>query len=305
MIRLVACLAFATAFSAPPLQRFRSGVEAVRVDVLVTDGNRPVVGLAAQDFEVRDAGVIQTIESITLTDVPISMMLALDTSASVAGSTLERLKGGVISALAMLQAQDRAALITFSSDLRVGHDWSADIPSVTRAVADFRGAGGTALWDATFTALIMGDPSPTVRRLIVVFSDGDDTASWLPRQAVIEKAKRTDAVLYGVSLRGMAAQNHGATLMGRSGIELSGNEAPLWLESRFLADVADTTGGTEHIVGTSQGLQNTFEKIVTEFRTRYVLTYMPRGVETAGWHPLDVKLKSKRGTVRARRGYSR
>jgi Ca-activated chloride channel family protein len=305
MIRLVTCLVLAGVLGTAGQQRFRTGVEAVRVDVLVTDGSRPVTGLAADDFDLRDTGIEQTVDSITLADVPISMMLALDTSASVAGATLEQLKGGVLSALAMLQPQDRAALVTFSSDVRLAHDWSGDISTVTRAVADFRGAGGTALWDATFTALTLGDPSPTVRRLILIFSDGDDTGSWLTRQAVIEKAKRTDAVLYGISLSGLASQTHGATLMGRSGIELSPNEPPVWLESRFLADVAEATGGTEHIVGTSRGLRATFEKIVNEFRTRYVLTYTPHGVETSGWHPLEVKLKTKRGTVRARRGYSR
>ena len=305
MMRLSACLALAAVLTAAGQQRFRTSVEAVRVDALVTDGNRPVTGLTAEDFDLRDAGVGQTVDSITLADVPISMMLALDTSASVAGGTLEQLRAGVSSALAMLAPQDRAALITFSSDLRVAHDWSGDIQSVTRAIGNVRGAGGTALWDATYAALTMRDTSPTVRRLILVFSDGDDTGSWLTRQAVIEKARRTDAVLYGVSLRGIAPMNRGATLMGRSGIELSANEPPAWLESRFLADVAEATGGSEHIVGTSKGLRDTFEKIVKEFRTRYVLTYTPRGVETTGWHPLEVKLKTKRGTVHARRGYSR
>ena len=52
-------------------------------------------------------------------------------------------------------------------------------------------------------------------------------------------------------------------------------------------------------------LRREFARIVTEFRTRYLLTYTPRGVDAGGWHPIDVKLKNKKGKVTARRGYSR
>jgi hypothetical protein len=46
-------------------------------------------------------------------------------------------------------------------------------------------------------------------------------------------------------------------------------------------------------------------QIVTEFRSRYLLTYIPTGVQAGGWHPIDVKLKIKKGTTTARRGYLR
>jgi len=305
MMRTCLSVALASALSLATPQRFRTNVDAVRVDVLVVDGNRPVVGLVADDFELRDSGVVQAVDSIAVADVPISMMIALDTSQSVAGGTLERLREGVTSTLGMLTTQDRAAVLTFSSELRLAHDWSSDVPSLTQSLTNVRAAGGTALWDATFAALAFTDSVPTVRRLVLVFSDGVDTASWLPRQAVIDKAKRTDAVLYSVSLRGMQPQRRGATLMGRSGIELSKNEAPPWLQEGFLAEVADATGGTDYTLDTDRELRNTFARIVTEFRTRYVLSYSPQSVDRAGWHPIEVKLKSKRGTIKARRGYSR
>jgi hypothetical protein len=65
---------------------FRTGVDAVRVDVLVNDGSRPVTGLAADDFELRDSGVVQTLDAVAIADVPISMMIALDVSESVKGT---------------------------------------------------------------------------------------------------------------------------------------------------------------------------------------------------------------------------
>src|SRR5437868_3040209 len=70
---------------------FKSGVDAVRVDVQVGDGGRPVAGLTADNFELRDSGVHQEIEALTLRDVPLSVLLALDTSASVNGPILDHL----------------------------------------------------------------------------------------------------------------------------------------------------------------------------------------------------------------------
>jgi len=305
MIRAGVWLVLASVLCGFTPAQFRTGVDAVRVDVLVTDGNRPLAGLVAADFDLRDAGVVQTIESVAVDDVPISMMLVLDTSQSVAGGTLARLIEGVRSALGLLTPQDRAAVMTFASDIRLVHDWSWDLGAAKNSVTTVPAGGGTSLWDATFAGLTHADTSPTVRRLVLVFSDGSDTTSWLPRRPVIEKARHTDAVVYAVSLRSQASAPAGATLMGRSGIELSTKEAPMWLDTGFLEEVAEATGGTEYLIQNSDDLRGAFGKIVTEFRTRYVLTYTPRGVDQHGWHPVDVKLKARRGTVRARRGYSR
>ena len=84
--------AIAASARGTPQQPFRIGVDAVRVDVLVTDGNRPVGGLTAGDFELRDSGVPQRIEAVDLGGVPLSVMLALDTSVSVWGQPLQNLK---------------------------------------------------------------------------------------------------------------------------------------------------------------------------------------------------------------------
>jgi len=282
---------------------FRTGVDAVRVDVLVNDGSRPVTGLAADDFELRDSGVVQTLDAVAIADVPISMMIALDVSESVKGDTLNQLKKGVDAALAALEPRDHAALLTFASDVRLRHDWTSDTPTMRGTVAELRGAGGTSLWDAAFTALTFHDVVPTMRRLVLVFSDGDDTSSWLPRGSVIEKARRTDAVVYSVEMIG--ARNPRRMLHYRSGIELSKNDRLAWIESPFLQELAAATGGDTYRTNDGADLRNAFTKILTEFRTRYLLTYSPQGVDKTGWHPIEVKLKTKKGKVTARRGYQR
>ena len=301
MAPAAAALVSAASYAQAPT--FRTGVDAVRVDVLVTDGSRPVAGLVADDFELRDSGVVQTLDAVAIADVPISMMVALDVSESVKGDTLNQLKKGVDAAVAALEPRDHAALLTFASDVRLRHDWTSDAATIRGTVAELRGAGGTSLWDAAFTALTFHDVVPTMRRLVLVFSDGDDTSSWLPRGSVIEKARRTDAVVYSVEM--IAGRDPRRRLHYRSGIELSKNDRLAWIESPFLQELAAATGGDTYRTNNGADLRNAFTKILTEFRTRYLLTYSPSGVDKTGWHPIEVKLKNKKGKVTARRGYLR
>jgi len=298
MAVLIAASAFALQAQTP--QRFRSSVDAVRVDVLVTDGNVPIGGLTAQDFQLSDNGVPQQIEAVAIEDLPISMLLALDISYSVRGPALEDLKRAATAALAPLDARDRVALITFSEALTVRANWTADRALVAQAIDATTAGGGTALWDAAYGAMTLRDGLSGRRSLVLLFSDGDDTASWLPQNVVLDRARRTDAVVYGISV---GPQVPSTALLFRSGIELTkGDVAPA---RALLPELADITGGQSFRAANTGRLADAFTRIVKEFRTRYLLTYSPRDVPATGWHTLDVKLKTRRGQVRARRGYLR
>jgi hypothetical protein len=72
-----------------------------------------------------------------------------------------------------------------------------------------------------------------------------------------------------------------------------------------LGALAEVTGGRVLAARDPDDLRNAFTGIVREFRSRYVLTYTPKNVETTGWHPIEVKLKVRKGTIKARRGYTR
>jgi hypothetical protein len=99
-------LAIAAAPQAP--RRFYSTADAVRVDTPVLDGRRPVGGLTAADFELRDTGVPQQIDDVQIVEVPFSMMLALDTSSSMQVG-LPRLREAARAAVAALRPADRGA----------------------------------------------------------------------------------------------------------------------------------------------------------------------------------------------------
>jgi hypothetical protein len=141
---------------------------------------------------------------------------------------------------------------------------------------------------------------------VLVFSDAADTASWLPGARVIEVAQRHDAVMYGVILRGTEARLLGFLADVTSGIQprLENIAASAFKES-FVDRLAKESGGRVLSADGSVQLRSTFETIVAEFRTRYVLTYIPRSVEAGGWHPIEVRQKNRSGRVTARRGYLR
>jgi Ca-activated chloride channel family protein len=273
--------------------------------VLVLDGTRPVSGLRVGDFELRDSGVVQRIDSVAFEDVPLNVILALDTSESVAGAPLESLKQAAVAAVQLLRPSDRGAVVTFDDYVRLRSDWTADGARLAEAIRQASATGATALHDAAYTALTARAPQPG-RTLALVFSDGEDTASWLPGKSALDIARRNDAVVYAVELRPLAHWSPGYRLDFHSGLQTGAASGPRKrLMDPFLGALADETGGQVLNAARAGQLHERFVQIMTEFRTRYLLTYTPAGVERTGWHPLEVTVKNTRGRVIARRGYLR
>jgi len=255
---------------------FSSKVEAVRVDVLVTDKGQPVLGLGADDFEILDNGVPQRIDLVSYEQIPLNVVLALDMSQSVAGDRLDHLRSAGASLLAGLQRGDQAAVVTFSHLVVLGAGLTSDVAAIRGALQRAEGSGNTALVDGVYAAMMVGESDPG-RALLIVFSDGIDTASWLPAESVLDLAKRSDVVAYAVS---------------------TGAGKP-----EFLKDLTSYTGGRLYEVERTANLTSIFLAVLDEFRHRYLLSYTPRGVASAGWHKLDVRVKKGKSTIKARPGY--
>ena len=285
-------------------QTFRTGVDAVAVDVLVTRNGRPVVGLTADDFTVLDNDVPQQIESVLLEDVPITLLLVLDTSGSVRGAPLVQLRTAAEAAAEALRADDRVGLVTFSHNVRMVVEPPsppASLPS--DALRRVRASGGTALYDATFAAFALRERT-VGRTLMLVFSDGDDTVSWLDPRDVLNTAQRSDVVVYGVSLEGVARDSRWERQDRRSARRWFPSEPHLF-RRQYLPVLAAETGGSVFVAQDIGRLRAAFARVVGEFRSRYLLTYAPIGVESAGWHELEVRVEGSGRDVQARRGYLR
>jgi VWFA-related protein len=256
---------------------FTSRLEAVRVDVLVTDRNEVVRGLDPADFDVRDNGVPQTVDLVSFQQIPLNVILAFDTSESLKGDRFEDLQKASRALLGRLTSDDKAALLTFSHVVSVRQPLTSNLATVRDGLDDTLPSGDTALVDGTHTAMLL-EQSDGGRNLLIVFSDGLDTASWLPPQRVLDSARRSDVVVYVVAARDAE-------------------------DSEFLDHLTKLTGGGLVKIRSTKDLSATFLKILDEFRNRYLVSYSPTAVTKDGWHRLEVRLKGRRGTVKARAGY--
>jgi Ca-activated chloride channel homolog len=276
---ILCALAVAVWPEAPWAQQatFSVAVNSVRLDVLVTDRGRVVRQLNAADFEVLDNKVPQQVEVVTFEQVPLLVTMALDMSFSVSGERLEHLRSAGNVMLDGLRPEDRAQLLTFSHAVVRRQSSTSDVSLLRAALNEVKPAGDTSLYDGAFAATTLGESSDG-RNLVVLFSDGVDTASWLSADQALTSARRANVVVYSAVVRG-------APSLG------------------FLRNLAGQTGGDVIEVESTQDLRGRFQAILEEFRQRYLISYTPRDVARQGWHDVVVRVKGRSVTVRTRPGY--
>jgi VWFA-related protein len=290
---------------------FHTTADAVAVDVAVMRGRTPVLGLAAKDFQVLDNGVAQQIEAISMGAVPIDVTLVLDLAGSTA-SVWSEFRADVERMRAMLKPVDRLRLIGIGFGPReLAPMRPATEPLPANAIVG--GGTGTSLHDAIFHALAR--PSePERRHLVVAFTDGFDTWSILDGSRLPALAERADAVLHAVVTASPPASvpdginRSSSTITGGvvTDVTLSSGQmnarARAWTASQnALFSAVARTGGALHHVSDRVAA---FERVLAEFRSSYVLHYIPRGVTRPGWHEIKVTVPRQGGLdIRSRRGY--
>jgi len=256
---------------------FSSRVEAVRVDVLVSERNVPVRGLRPDDFEVFDNGIRQRVDLVVFEQLPLNIVLTLDMSTSMRGQRLEQLRTAGRGVLDGLKKGDQVALVSFSHQVVISAGLTPDIGRVRAALDRARPFGETSVIDATYTGMMVAE-SDVGRSLVMVFSDGLDTSSWLAAQDVVDVARRSDAVIYAVSAVALARAD-------------------------FLRDVVTQTGGRLIELESTRDLSAAFLSVLDEFRQRYLISYSPTGVSKDGWHAVQVRVKGRNPSIKARPGY--
>jgi VWFA-related protein len=311
----VACAGLLAQTPQTPAPRFTAGTEAVLVDVQVTRNDRAADGLTAADFVVKDSGIVQKASLVAVDRLPVNLLLALDTSASVRGPALDHLKDAARAAVAALRPTDQAALLTFSHSLVQQSDWTADRAQLEKAIAGVTAQGSTSLADAAFVTLA-SRKKPDTRTLILFFTDGDDTASWLSPADLVLAARRSSAVFFGVTLTPpgppntsaiattMLAAPDGGPYGSRDELEKWFAAEPSLYRGALMPLLALETGGESLQAADTGKLRATFIDIVTRFSQRYLLSFTPTGVPATGWHPLEISVTGG-ARVSARRGYTR
>jgi VWFA-related protein len=276
----------------PPV--FRASADVVSVDAAVQRDRRPVTGLKPADFEVLDNGVPQEISDVSYERLPIDVTLLLDVSASVTGSTLEELGRALRQVRADLLPADRLRLLIFNMSVRRLVDFSQPSSNIDEALASVRGAGSSAVFDSLAVALSTFD-APGRRRLVVLFSDGQDSSSISDVETLLEVARRSTPTV-AVILGSPNPERPASLLRTSSSVSTASVGA---LSDR----IALETGGIVAPLKAGENLTSRFRRMLQEFRSSYVLYFTPRGVDRTGAHTLEVRVKRPGVDVRARRGY--
>ena len=294
----------ALALAALPQQQtpvFKAGVSTVAVYATVADRTGQLVrDLTKDDFEVLDDGRVQDLTVFSSALQPVTAVLLVDTSASMT-LTLDLARQAAEQFIIRMMPGDQARVGNFSDRINLGRPFSGDRDLLLRAFRDeLRIGNPTRLWDAideTMTALAdVGG-----RRVVVLFTDGEDTASTADGRQVLERAKTEELMIYAVQIRSRARPRLEYEILGAKTHMTPpkrGDPTP----TQILRGLATQTGGLHFFLAQNDDVNATFTQVATELHQQYLLGFTPQVVD-GRVHNLQVRVKHPRLTVRARKFY--
>jgi Ca-activated chloride channel family protein len=264
------------------------------VRMLVTVKNQAgelVGGLAKQDFRVTDNGVPQEVAVFERhTEQPLSIALLVDTSRSTEREQryeVQSIKRFVKALIVEGNPNDTAALYSFNYEVTLQTPFTRRLERIENGLGRLKSEGATALYDAIYLA---ADDlrSREGRHVVIVVSDGGDTISKTKFQQALKALHDSNAVLYSALVVPVA---------GDAGRNLSGEHA--------LTQLAEWTGGRIFFPAANETLDQTFQEILRDLRTQYLLAYYPKNVPESKerFHRVSVTLAKPGHTVSARNGY--
>jgi len=269
-------------------QKIKVTTESVPVYVTVTDAEKRLVpDLVIDDFEVLDNTKPQTINVFENKPVPITTVVMIDTSGSITAS-LQFVKEGAEQFLLRLLPDDRAQVGEFSDKIKFHPGSFIDdrdrLIYLLKNELDF--GYPTRLWDAVDQSIERLETADG-RKVVVVFTDGDDTASKLSVGKVMDHAREKDVMVYGVGLQT-------EYFNGQSRVRSS--------PDRSLKKLTEDTGGGYFELKRTADLGETFTRVAQELHSQYVIGFSPETMD-GKIHKLDVRVKKAGMTARARKTY--
>jgi len=262
---------------------YELGIERVILNATAIDKDGTfLLDLAQDDFTLLEDKAAQQILDFYLEERPITLALILDTSGSMnqaIGGT-QRAADGFVDTL---KEDDRALVIDFDSKVFLLQNLTADKDALKQAVDSTYADGGTAIYDALHAAFRILNPEDG-RKAIILLTDGDDNQSQFSFKRILEAARTSDVVIYGIGIYGIG--------LGSG------------LRTGPLRELAKETGGRAFFPGKVEKLAEVYEQVARELRSQYYMTYSSSNTNAKGEYR-KITLKSNRPGVeiRTRRGY--
>jgi len=265
---------------------FRSSTRIVPVIATVIDAQgRLVPGLDQDEFTILDNGRPQEIVFFQNEVQPFTAVVMLDYSASMTAN-LDRLQAAAEQFLLRLLPEDRGQVGSFSDKIQFSGTFTNDRDDLIFALKDLQFGNPTRLYDAIFESIAMLE-GVEGRKVVLVFTDGDDTSSRRGMGDVLDRAKNDEVMIYAI---GLESEYFNGQRMVRT------------RPDRGLRRLADETGGGYFELKKTDELAPTFTRVVQELHSQYTLGFSPTVLDGRE-HKLAVRMKQSGMNARARRTY--
>jgi Ca-activated chloride channel homolog len=285
----------------PSPQVFRIGVDLVALNVVVTDGEQKfVTGLDMGDFAVYEDGVQQELSFFAARNVPLDLALLLDTSASMTDK-MQTMQEAAVGFASTARPGDRVTIVDVKDAVKVLHPLDADPAGAIGAIRQTSARGGTALYNGLYMTLkemvkqrsLNGDVR---RQAIAVLSDGDDTASLVNFDDVMDVAKQSGIAIYTITLK--------SAYVLRNATASSGSR--YFSQSEFaMKALAQETGARAFFPTAITELAGVYSSIAEELATQYAIGYTSKNPKRDGaFRRVIVRVLEQPGArTRTRTGY--
>jgi Ca-activated chloride channel family protein len=283
---LAVVVVLAAVVAAQQQPTFKSGTQIVSVFATVTDAQQRLVpNLVVDDFEVLDNDKPQPLVFFENEVQPITCVVMLDTSGSMT-SSIGLLKAAAEQFVLRLLPEDKGRIGAFADNIQLSPRFTNDRDELVSAVKDIDYGNGTRLWDAVGLSLdeLKGKEG---RRVVLIFTDGDDTASRTRLGTVIDRGRSEEVMIYAIGL---------------SSHYFNGQRMVDSKPDSGLRKIADETGGGFFELKKTSDLAPTFTRVAQELHSQYVLGFTPMQLD-GKVHKLTVRMKQPGMTARGRRSY--
>jgi Ca-activated chloride channel family protein len=269
-------------------QKFRTGTDTVALYVTVTDGEKRLVpDLVQEDFEVYDNGRLQPITLFDNRPTPISVVVMLDTSGSMT-LALDLVKQAAEQFLMRLLPEDQGRVGAFNDKIEFHPEleFTSDRDRLIRSLKELDFGYPTRLYDAVDQSLAHLSAIEG-RKVVLVFTDGEDTASRAGSGSVLERARADETMVYSIGLEN---------------VYFNGQQRVRTSPDRGLRRLSDETGGGFFLLKKTDELGSTFTRVAQELHSQYLIGFAPASPD-GKVHKLEVKVKRPGMTARARKSY--
>ena len=258
-------------------------VDAVELYTTVTQGNRPVDGLTQANFKVFEDGKEQKVSQFEhVTNLPLTVGVAIDTSASMIENLPEAEKAAIEFIDQTIGEKDRGFTMSFDDSPYTLCRLTGNRERLDRSFVGLRAEGSTALYDAVVYALYQFS-GVKGKKAVVVLTDGKDTTSKYDFDTLLDYVKKAGVAVYGIGLNVSKGEFEVKSKLNR---------------------LAEASGGTTFYIDSTKSLKGVYQQINNELRTQYLLTYYSSNpTPDAKWRKIDVKVTPKTLSARTISGY--